>query len=199
MNSFYLIRHGEKVKKIGDPELTEKGKEQARKTAQFLIDKKIQKIFCSTYRRTRETAEIIDKLLNVGICFDARLRERMNWGDVPDQNFEDFLKEWKYSVKNRNYQPEVGVSSFKAGFLAQKTINEIADKFKDQNIVLITHGGVISDLLRNIFPNEDFSDEKIKECSITTLIKEDNNFVLKKFGDIKHLINFYSEVVLEEF
>jgi len=40
MNTFYLIRHGQKVSEAGDPGLTELGKEQARKTAKFLKDKK---------------------------------------------------------------------------------------------------------------------------------------------------------------
>jgi len=44
MNTFYLIRHGEKVGEAGNSELTEKGKIQAKKTAKFLADKKVVKI-----------------------------------------------------------------------------------------------------------------------------------------------------------
>jgi len=101
MNIFYLIRHGQKVAEAGDPGLTEIGKEQAGKTAEFLKDKNISKIYSSTYKRTKETSEIIDTILKIGITFDDRLSERMNWGSIPNQNLEEFLKEWEYSNLHR--------------------------------------------------------------------------------------------------
>ena len=67
MNTFYLIRHGQKVAETGDPGLTELGKEQVEKTAEFLRDKNISKIYSSTYKRTRETAEIINKNISFKI------------------------------------------------------------------------------------------------------------------------------------
>jgi len=91
MNIFYLIRHGQKVAEAGDPGLTEIGKEQAGKTAEFLKDKNISKIYSSTYKRTKETTEIIKNTLKVEIKFDDRLRERMNWGSISNQTLEEFL------------------------------------------------------------------------------------------------------------
>lgn len=194
MNTFYLIRHGEKIGEAGGPGLTKKGKTQAERTANYLKDKNIYKLFSSPYTRTQETAKIIDGSLKVGIEFDERLKERMNWGSVQGQTLEKFLEEWEYSDFHRNYKPKAGISSFEAGKNAQDVINEISKKFPDENIVLITHGGVIIDLLRNLFSDKelekyrlDFPEEKGKECSITILVKDKGNFLLKEVGATNHL------------
>ena len=151
MNIFYLIRHGQKVAEAGDPGLTEIGKEQAGKTAEFLKDKNISKIYSSTYKRTKETTEIIKNTLKVEIKFDDRLRERMNWGSISNQTLEEFLKEWEYSNLHRDFKPKAGHSSLQSGKDAFNVISEISTSLSDSNIVIITHGGVICDLLRNLF------------------------------------------------
>jgi len=198
MNTLYLIRHGQKVGEAGDPGLTELGKEQARKTAEFLKDKNISKIYSSTYKRTKETAEIIKNTLKVEIKFDDRLRERMNWGSIPNQSLEEFLKEWEYSNLHREFKPKAGISSVQSGQDAFNVISEILISLPDSNIAIITHGGVICDLLRNLFSDselrkfkQDFPeklDKLIRECSITTLIKNNNKFSLKSIGIINHLV-----------
>lgn len=198
MNTFYLIRHGQKVGKSGDPGLTELGKEQARKTAEFLKDKKVIKIYSSTFARARETAEIINKNLKVGVIFDDRLRERMNWGSIPNQSLEEFLKEWEYSNFHREFKPKAGISSLQSGKDAFNVISETSTSLPDSNIAVITHGGVICDLLRNLFSNSELSkfkqdfleqlDKLIKECSISTLIKDSDKFSLKEIGTVDHLV-----------
>ncbi|HLD92154.1 MAG TPA: histidine phosphatase family protein [Patescibacteria group bacterium] len=198
MNTFYLIRHGQKVGESGDPGLTELGKEQAEKTAEFLKDRKIIKIYSSTFARTKETAEIINKILKVAIVFDDRLRERMNWGSIPNQTLEEFLKEWEYSNFHREFKPKVGHSSLQSGKDALDVISEISTSLPDSNVAIITHGGVICDLLRNLFSDNELRkfisdfpeqlDKLIKECSITTLIKNNTGFTLKEIGAVNHLV-----------
>jgi len=75
----------------------------------------------------------------------------MNWGNIPGQTFEKFLKEWEYSNTHRYFEPEAGVSSVKAGQNALNVILEVSASFPDSNTVIVTHGGVICDLLRNLF------------------------------------------------
>lgn len=197
MNTFYLIRHGQKIGEAGDPGLTELGKEQARKTAEFLKNKKIFKIYSSTFARAKETAAIIDKTLKVGITFDDRLRERMNWGSIPNQTLEEFLKEWEYSNFHREFKPEAGISSLQSGKDAFSVISEIGTSLPDSNITIITHGGVICDLLRNLFQDDELRefkqdfpeklDKLIKECSITTLVNEEDKFKLEEISSVRHL------------
>ena len=139
------------------------------------------KIYSSTFARAKETAEIINETLKVGVIFDNRLRERMNWGSIPNQTLEEFLKEWEYSNFHREFKPKVGHSSLQSGKDALDVISEISTSLPDSNVAIITHGGVICDLLRNLFSDNELRkfisdfpeqlDKLIKECSITTLIK----------------------------
>lgn len=79
MTTFYLIRHGDKVRDIGDVGLTELGKSQALVTGQFLKDKNIEKIVSSTAKRATQTASIISKVLSISFSEDQRLRERISY------------------------------------------------------------------------------------------------------------------------
>ncbi|HLD92004.1 MAG TPA: histidine phosphatase family protein [Patescibacteria group bacterium] len=198
MNTFYLIRHGQKVSEAGDPSLTELGKKQVTKTGNYLKDKNIFKIYSSTYSRTEETSEIINKILNVEIKYDDRLRERMNWGSVPNQTLEDFLQEWEYSNHHRDFKPKAGLSSLESGNKALEVLIEINKQIENKNILIVTHGGVISDLLRNIFDSKELSrinsdfvidklDQLMKECSITTITHDKDKFELIEIASIKHL------------
>ncbi|OGI32636.1 MAG: hypothetical protein A2420_03995 [Candidatus Moranbacteria bacterium RIFOXYC1_FULL_44_13] len=194
MNTFYLIRHGEKTNEENDAVLTKRGKIQAKKTARFLSDKKISKIISSPYKRTVETAEIIGGLLNVDIVIDDRLKERMTWGSVTGQSLKGFLKEWKYSDSNRSFKPTAGVSAYNSGKKAREVMDETFISFEGQNTVYITHGGVVKELLRNIFEaselkrfEAEFPDQNGKECSVTILNRIDDRFLLEKVGYTAHL------------
>lgn len=197
MVTFYLIRHGQKEGSAGDPHLSKFGKIKTKHTAKFLKDKQIKQIFASPFNRTKETADIIAQELDLKINIDDRLRERMNWGDKKNESYEEFWKEWQKTDLDRDYRPSHGYSSKEAGRRLELFIQ---DSLKDANsndaFLIVTHGGIIGDLLRNIFSEKDLplvineaSKAKyleILECSIT-IIKKDKDFVLEKIGDISHL------------
>jgi len=198
MNTFYLVRHGQKEKIKGDPFLTDLGKGQAEKTGLFLKDKNIKAIYSSNYNRTKETSQIINQFLQVEMVFDEKLRERANWGDVENQEFDKFLKEWYEDSKNRWTSKHERITSFQSGENLKNLILELAGKLQNQSIAIVTHGGVIADFLRNIFPakfiqqliKDDpyLGDSYIKECSITKITFESNKFDLVYFADQKHLL-----------
>lgn len=194
MTTFYFVRHGQKVGEAGDPALTEHGKLQAQKTAKYLLSKNISKIFSSTYKRTRETSKIIDSLLKVGVKDDDRLRERMNWGSVQGQSLKEFLKEWGYSDLNRHFRPKAGKSSFESGKEILNFIEDVSKEFNNANIAVVTHGGVVIDLLRNLFSDSEIEKhkpsvikDKVGEGSVTVLIKKGNMYVLEELGSTLHL------------
>jgi len=182
--TIYLIRHGEKERIMGDPALTDTGKLQAQQTADFLKAFAISRIISSPILRTKQTAEYIADALHLPLEIDSLLRERTNWGDDPNQSFDDFLTMWDKVSLDRDWQPPVGDSSIYCGKRLEKVIAAI----NDQRVVLVTHGGIISDYLRNVFPNLDAAvEEKIKECSITEIEITDNTPTAIKIGFIDHL------------
>jgi broad specificity phosphatase PhoE len=180
-------------------ELSDLGKKQAELTAGYLKDKGIQKIFTSPLRRTQQTASIIDQQLQLGVTSDDRLKERLLYGDIPDISFEDFLIEWDKTSADRNYRPPEGDSAVMAGKRLQSLIEEVDSK--DSVILIITHGGIIGDFLRNNFPEDllPFQTDmrspiipiiryvEILECSITLVEKDDKKYSLKTVNHTAHL------------
>jgi len=177
-NTLYLVRHGEKQKIKGDPPLTALGQEQAKLTALYLSGKGVDFILSSPILRAQQTAEAISKKLNLPFETEPLLRERSNWGDDDGQTFEDFLEMWNKSTVDRDWVPPVGDSSRNAGERISRVIN--SPKYSDLNLVLVTHGGVIRDFLRNVFQEQlldsvipSFSsslEDMIDEASVTTIL-----------------------------
>ncbi len=195
MITYYLIRHGIKEDIPFDPPLTEKGKELARLTSEYLKNIDLKAIFASHKLRTQQTAEFIAKPHKLGIITDERIKERMEWEH--GKTFEEFMIEWGKTDLDRAFVPEVGDSSVNKGKIMKKVIEEIEEKYKDGNIAIVTHGGAIGDLLRNLFPEHKFvytigEHSKgpyldISECSITVIQKENGKYDLVKYADFEHL------------
>lgn len=175
MTTFYLVRHGNVPCIIGDPELSELGKGQAQVTRDVLKKIKFTAVYSSPLKRAAQTAKIISEPHNIKINIDNRLRERVNWGDLPGQTFDEFVAMWEKSNNDREIVPVVGDSSKMAGERLEKFLREIYLNIPNGNILVVTHGGIIIDFLKNIFSDGTYS-YNLKECSITTANFNGNEF-----------------------
>ncbi|MBD2753215.1 SixA phosphatase family protein [Spirosoma validum] len=61
----YIVRHGEKVSEADTTDLNAAGKQRAIALADTLVNKGIDSIFTTPYRRTRQTAEPLAQRINV--------------------------------------------------------------------------------------------------------------------------------------
>lgn len=113
MTTIYLVQHGDKERRPGDPGLTELGRDQAAATARWLQAKALRAIYSCPLRRARETAEPISRATGLATQVDSRLRERLNWDGT--QDFGAFLAEWDRSTKDRDQVLGTGESSRSAG------------------------------------------------------------------------------------
>ncbi|CAN5147912.1 phosphatase PhoE [soil metagenome] len=195
MNTFYLVRHGEQVRSAGDPELSDRGVQQAKTTGHYFKDKKINTIFSSPIKRAKMTAEIMAEELSLEITVDDRLRERINWGDIPNQSFEEFLQVWRKTILDRHYQPENGDSSHIAGQrLTQAILHKATDK-DNQQVILVSHGGFISDIVRSLLGDEKadqagssiFQSSGVSHCSVTTLTEDNGEIKVISCDNIDHI------------
>jgi len=192
----YLIRHAEKERIQTDPPLTKLGQEQAQKTAEYFKDIKINKIYSSPLKRTKETSEIISKYLKMDFVIDDLLKERFNWGDIKNQTHSEFVEMWKKSSLARNWQPPEGFSSNEAGERLNKFIENIDENNIDK-VIVVSHGGIIADFLRSTFEDKilnevlpDFSDYYeflIPFSSITILEKKKTDYKLISIANTNHL------------
>ncbi|MDF2659868.1 MAG: histidine phosphatase family protein [Paenibacillus sp.] len=199
--TFFLVRHAVKEKAIGDVSITPEGIIQAQLTARSFCDLPITTIAASPLRRAKETAKYIALETKSTILEDRRLRERANWGDLPEQTFDEFVAMWERSTRDPDYIPPVGDSARQAGTRLLSLLLELAKKHPyESNIVLVTHGGLITDFLVNTFSENqlqvwhpDFvavQSDLVPECSITKLIYENGNFKLDEFASLAHLRSY---------
>lgn len=113
--TFLLVRHALKEKRIGDVPLTSEGVVQAESTALHLANVPVTKIIASPLRRAINTAAHIALRTKITVTEDPRLRERANWGDLPEQTIEEFIAMWDRTTIDPDYLPPVGDSSKQAG------------------------------------------------------------------------------------
>ena len=150
-NKLFLVRHGEaenNVKNILNSDLdknhyhlTEFGKSQIEKLADIIKKEKIDLIFVSPLLRARETAEIIAKELKLEIIIDERLSE-FRQGEFDGKTQEEFntvFPTWPEEIRDK--RKKLGVETEdNARKRFSSFLEEINKKYKNKNIVIISHG-----------------------------------------------------------
>jgi broad specificity phosphatase PhoE len=196
--TFFLVRHAIKEKAIGDVSITPKGILQAQSTARLFCSLPITTIITSPLRRAKETAAYIAAQTNSSISEDIRLRERANWGDLPEQTFDEFVEMWERCTRDPDYVPPVGDSAKQSGERLSSLLLELAKKYPSgSKIVMVTHGGLITDFLVHTFSENELNvwhpnfvevqSNLIPECSITKLIYNSGIYKLDNFASVEHL------------
>lgn len=196
--TFFLVRHAIKEKAIGDVSITPGGILQAQSTARHFCNLPITMIVTSPLRRAKETAEYIALKVKSTVAEDSRLRERANWGDLLEQTFDEFITMWERCTRDVDYIPPIGDSAKQAGERLSSLLSELGKKQPtESNIVVLTHGGLITDFLVCTFPESQLNavhpnfvavqSDLVPECSITTLIYESGNYKLEVFASVDHL------------
>ena len=169
----YAIRHGEtdnNVKriiqgnKINSP-LNENGIKQAELISGKLKDKNITKIYASDLLRTRQTAEIVNKILNVEIVYTSLLQE-VDCGIVSGKTIDEVMKikEFLYIYQNRYKKDNIhfpeGESRNMVVDRVTKFLNTVKKESEEKNVLLVSHGGVLR-VVRVVFAG---IDEEIPNC-----------------------------------
>lgn len=139
---FYFIRHGQTdmnkyriVTEDLDVPINEEGIIQARAAALLLKDRGIKVIVSSTMKRAKQTAEIINKELNVPIIYNDGLVEG-NWGAKPGDNLD------KKHINQINWykgHETKGIESlYKFQSRVHNTIKDIVNNYED--VLIVGHG-----------------------------------------------------------
>ena len=151
----FITRHGQtkwnalgKIQGQTDIELNDIGRGQAKETSELLKDEKIDLIITSPLKRAKETAEIINSKFNVEIIEDKRLMER-GFGECEGMTKYERakLKAVTPEVENIwNYNTNVNVYNMETMkdfcLRVYDFLDDLIKKYKDKNILLVTHGGV---------------------------------------------------------
>jgi isoleucyl-tRNA synthetase len=172
-NKYFVMRHGEGEQNVLDlisclpnhaHHLTEKGKEQAVIASKKLKKEKIDVVYCSPFLRTKETAQIIAKEIDLSedkIIYDEKIGE-VNFGDFdlkPFSEFFSFVKENKskmddFSAKIPNGESYQDIKNRIGDF-----IYDTDSKHSNKNILIVTHG-IFLEILPGILEGTDADKSK---------------------------------------
>lgn len=168
----YVTRHGEtdwnvqdKVCGATDVELTEKGREQARRLAGSLHSRDIGLIVSSPMKRALETSRIIASGRDIPIKTDIRLIEQ-NYGVYEGVNRRDegFLA----NKRNFAYRYPGGESMMDVAFRTYGLIKELKETLPERPVLLVCHGGVcrvINTYFRDM-TNDEFFRYSLGNCML---------------------------------
>lgn len=161
MGKVILIRHGESELNIKgvyygvlNPGLTEKGREQAKKTREILKSINYNKIYCSDLKRAVHTAEIVN-VKELELLIDEELRE-LNFGIFEGHTYEELLEKYPNELEKsrENWENYNYITGESVTELQKRAVNFINKKVNlDENTVLVTHWGIINTILSHYFSN----------------------------------------------
>jgi broad specificity phosphatase PhoE len=153
----YLVRHG-KIERgrpdieLANPPLSVRGHVEAEEVAVSLQSHPIVRVYSSPLRRAQETAAPVAAHFALPVIIEPRLRERMNYGDLPEQSREEFIALWERSSLERDFTPPAGDSSRGAGQRVEAFVRELYQELPTAEVMAASHGGTIADFLHNICP-----------------------------------------------
>ncbi|KXF83145.1 histidine phosphatase family protein [Enterovibrio coralii] len=153
-NTYLIMRHGQSEANVADivvsdPAngcskygLSEMGKHQAREAALAVSNQNVDLIYCSDFKRTKETADIVAQVLSVEPVTDARLRERF-FGQYEGKSSASYDEVWKKDALDSD-QTEMGVeSTTSVRRRAVAFVAELEQLFFGKVILLVSHGDTL--------------------------------------------------------
>jgi probable phosphoglycerate mutase len=191
--SIYLIRHGQtngnrdRIVQTPDTPLSELGQQQAKQLAQTFQNISIEKIICSDYIRTQQTAAPLRSLKQSTFTLEPLLRER-SFGDLRGRPYEeidvDFFAE-SFAPPNGETQQQFIERVNLAWEFVLTTYQNMQG-----SLIVMTHGLVLRELIKQhlivddtILPLSDFQNTCITEVNGT-----DKKTVLR-LCDAQHLLD----------
>jgi len=150
-NQYFILRHGQTAQQTKRKEfiynwpdnppvkLTREGKKQIREAAKKLKKEKIDLIYSSDIYRTRQTAKIVAKELDLKVNFDKRLRD-INLGIYHGRPKEEFFRDFPFKEKRFNLRPKKGESWNDVKKRLLSFLREVNKKYKNKKILIVSHG-----------------------------------------------------------
>ena len=159
--TIYLIRHGETVdadsrryKGHIDVPLSENGMNQLERLAEYLYqnlqlktqNSKLTAVYCSELSRALKSAAIIAKPYGIKPVIVEDLKER-SFGVWEGMTFDEIKEKWPdafnaWADNPLKFSPIEGENTLEVKERAMKAFNEIIKNHKDEEIAIVSHGGI---------------------------------------------------------
>ncbi|BCJ95659.1 alpha-ribazole phosphatase [Anaerocolumna cellulosilytica] len=196
--NIYLIRHGRQNSTLCNVnvELAKEGIIQAELLGKRLSCFGIDALYSSHLIRAVQTAEIVNRYLGLKHQIRENIQE-ISFGELEGKSDEYINEHYKdFKLEQMELKEDIpypgGENGRQVYNRAMVTINEIT-KSEKENIVVITHGGVIRAVLAGVL-GLDMSQKllfasSLENTGITQLVYEGKRkrFYLQRFNDYGHL------------
>lgn len=156
--SVLFVRHGDPdypedriYARTDDPGLTDSGRRQAAMLGDWIKGERIDALYASPTRRTRETAEPMAASLGLEIRLDGRLEERYFgiWEgldfDTVRERYAEAFGAWK--ADPIGYAPEGGETVVHLARRVEEALEELKERHRGGTTLVVTHVGVIRAVL----------------------------------------------------
>jgi probable phosphoglycerate mutase len=202
-----LVRHGESqpvdpehpfelVDGHGDPPLDPVGVEQAERLADRLAGEHIDAIYVTTLRRTAETAAPLANRLGIETRIEPDLREVFlgEWeGGLLRVKAEQRDPAFIRAIEQGSWDPIPGAEGAdEFGSRVSAGIGRVAAAHPDERVVVVTHGGVIGQVLAGATGARGFAFIGADNASISHIVVEGERIVVRRFNDTTHLEPHFS-------
>lgn len=200
MIKLILVRHGTTICNEGgalsgltDSILSERGKLQASKLADYLKDKNIDKIYTTPFSRTKETVDRLAKIKNIQIEERCQLNE-INFGDFEGLPFKSIEERYPEEVKKMinegfKYKYPNGESLEDTFMRVKSELKKIIRDNENSTVLICSHGGTIRNIISYLLC-DDYKyhwNFRVDNGSITEIEVENNFAVINKLNDTTYL------------
>ncbi len=204
-----FIRHGEsegnKVSRFNgslDLPLTDKGREQAVKTAEYLKKYKIDKVYSSNLSRALETARIIADTQGVDVIENEKLRE-IYGGDFEGETYDDLRI--KFPVEFGAWFDDLGNCKCPNGESVRELLHRFNEEVKhiaaentDRTVLIGTHAMPIR-VMSAVWNKKDITQVRdfdfVRNASVTVVDYSDiENPVVLEYDVAEHLGELTTEL-----
>jgi probable phosphoglycerate mutase len=195
-----IVRHGQTEWNIAgvrqghlDSALTEKGVAQASALAQRLARERFTALYSSDLGRAVQTAMAIADVTGHEIVTDPRLRER-HLGIFQGLTAEEIMGKYpqertQFRTLGPDYVIPGGESMRQQVERNVAYLNALAAKHRGEQIVVVTHGGVVSGFFRHTLaiPLDAPRRFEFVNAGLNLFAREEDNWILLTWGDVSHL------------
>jgi probable phosphoglycerate mutase len=202
----FLVRHGESAAVVpgvaiaqvdghDDPALAADGLEQAERVAERLADQQIDAIYVTPLQRTQQTAAPLAARLGLAPVVEPDLRE-VNLGEWEGGGFRRHVAEGHplaiRMFAEQRWDVIPGAEPTEAfGARLRAGLGRIVAAHPDQRVVVVAHGGVIGELVRQaVDGGQGFAFVGADNGSITHLVVHGDRWTVRRFNDTAHLGGF---------
>ena len=197
-----VVRHGQSAAMVdgqpfpmiegqGDPPLTDLGHQQAERVAERLAREEIDAIYVTSMCRTHQTAAPLAARLGLTPVVEPELRE-VHLGEWEGGVLRRMAAEGHplYLRMHEEQRWDVIPGAEAGDLFARRTVGavqRIAERHRDQVVVIVAHGGVIGQLAAHAAGSAAFRFGGADHGSVTHLVVGPATWSLRRFNDSAHI------------